>query len=242
MSADKPKPGNSKNLPASPAVPARKIVLFRRVDWITFALTTLLVFIGITSPWLRTWIGRFRGACGRIDVRGCAPSARVPGMDALHMAFHADPVLEYRLAGGVVVGGGGRVCMRSAGLDGVAREQLLLEGIADFKGLDRRLEEAICCVSGFVAGMLLGFNGIAWSQAVIVEVYTFSVLSYMAVLVCLFRWIYAPEQRKYLYWTFFWFGICFTNHQTLIVAAIGWKSPSWRPTRNSAAICSSGIA
>ncbi len=101
MSADKTKPGNSKNLPASPAVPARKIVLFRRVDWITFALTTLLVFIGITSPWLRTWIGRFRGACGRIDVRGCAPSARVPGMDALHMAFHADPVLEYRLAGGL---------------------------------------------------------------------------------------------------------------------------------------------
>src|SRR5262249_53589154 len=50
---------------------------------------------------------------------------------------------------------------------------------------------------------------------------TLSVLSFMAVLCCLLRWIYAPEQRKYLYWAFFWFGICFTNHQTLIVAAMG---------------------
>jgi hypothetical protein len=98
---------------------------------------------------------------------------------------------------------------------------MLLEGVPDFKSIDRRWESAICMVSGFISGTLLGFNGFMWSQAVIVEVYTLSVLSFMGVLCCLLRWIYAPEQRKYLYWAFFWFGICFTNHQTLIVAAIG---------------------
>ena len=68
--------------------------------------------------------------------------------------------------------------------------------------------------------MLIGFNGFMWSQAVIVEVYTLSVLSLVGMLCCLLRWLYALEQRRYLYWASFLFGICFTNHQTLIVAAM----------------------
>src|SRR6185503_847011 len=54
---------------------------------------------------------------------------------------------------------------------------MMIEGIAFFKTLDKRLENGLCGVAGFVAGMLLGFNGFMWSQAVIVEVYTLSVLS-----------------------------------------------------------------
>jgi hypothetical protein len=69
--------------------------------------------------------------------------------------------------------------------------------------------------------MVFGFNGYFWSQAVIVEVYTFSVLSLVLVLCFLLRWMYAPHQRRYLYWAFFLFGISFTNHQTLIVGAMG---------------------
>ncbi|HSH95722.1 MAG TPA: DUF2723 domain-containing protein, partial [Roseimicrobium sp.] len=79
----------------------------------------------------------------------------------------------------------------------------------------------ICLIAGLVAGLLMGFNGFMWSQAVIVEVYTLSVLSLMGVLCCLLRWMYAPHQRRYLYWAFFLFGICFTNHQSLLVAAVG---------------------
>ncbi|PYJ08531.1 MAG: hypothetical protein DME25_01315, partial [Verrucomicrobia bacterium] len=69
--------------------------------------------------------------------------------------------------------------------------------------------------------MLIGFNGFMWSQCVIVEVYAFSVCSFMVVLLCLLRWIYAPHQRRYLYYALFFHGICFTNHMTLVVAAIG---------------------
>src|SRR5437879_7993868 len=43
----------------------------------------------------------------------------------------------------------------------------------------------------------------------------------MGVVCLLLRWIYAPHQRRYLYWAWLLFGICFTNHQTLIVAAMG---------------------
>ena len=98
---------------------------------------------------------------------------------------------------------------------------MLIEGIEELRAISGKWENAICVVSGFVAGTLMGFNGFVWSQAVIVEVYLFGVLSFMVVLLCLMRWLYAPEQLRYAYLGLFMFGICFTNHQSLIVAAIG---------------------
>jgi thioredoxin-like negative regulator of GroEL len=104
----------------------------------------------------------------------------------------------------------------------VARgSSLLIDGIEDLKNIHAHWLNRICPISGFVAGMLLGFNGFMWSQSVIVEVYSFSVASLIVVLLCLLRWIYAPQQRRYLYLALFFHGICFTNHQTLIVAAMG---------------------
>src|SRR5260221_8203394 len=98
---------------------------------------------------------------------------------------------------------------------------LLIEGIQELNRLERRAENAICLLSGFVAGMLLGFNGFMWSQSVIVEVYSFSVASLMVVLLCLLRWTYSPTRWRYLCLALFFHGISFTNHQTLIVAAMG---------------------
>ncbi len=98
---------------------------------------------------------------------------------------------------------------------------MLVESIEELRLMTGKWEAAICMASGFVAGLLMGFNGYMWSQSVIVEVYLFSVLSFMLVLVFLLRWIYAPHQMRYAYWALFMFGICFTNHQSLIVAAIG---------------------
>ena len=98
---------------------------------------------------------------------------------------------------------------------------MIIESIADLKGIDRKSENGICVVAGFVSAMLLAFNGFMWSQAVIVEVYPFSVLSLLGVLACLLRWMYAPHQRRYIYWAAFLFGICITNHQTLLVGAMG---------------------
>ncbi len=87
--------------------------------------------------------------------------------------------------------------------------------------IGERWHRLICVVSAVAAGLLIGFNGFMWSQAVIVEVYTLSVLSFVLTLVFLLHFIYAPSQRRYLYWAAFLFGVAFTNHQTLIVAAIG---------------------
>ncbi len=98
---------------------------------------------------------------------------------------------------------------------------LMLEGLPQLKEMDWKWEKPICLVSGFVAGLLIGFNGYIWSQAVIVEVYTLAVLSLVGVLASLMRWTWAPHQRRWLYLGFFLFGICLCNHQTLFVAALG---------------------
>src|SRR5438876_3967933 len=127
--------------------------------------------------------------------------------------------IAWRVALGEAVGGA-----LAAGLLGllVSRgSSLLVEGIEELKAMGGKWESAICMISGFVAGMLIGFNGFMCSQSVIVEVYAFSVASFLVVLLCILRWIYAPHQFRYLYWALFFHGICFTNHQTLIVAAIG---------------------
>ena len=98
---------------------------------------------------------------------------------------------------------------------------MILESIGSLKGIERKKENWLCLVCGFAAGLCFGFNGFFWSQSVIVEVYTFGVLSFCMVLCLLLRWMYAPQQLRYLYWAFFLFGVSFTNHQTLIVGAMG---------------------
>ena len=72
---------------------------------------------------------------------------------------------------------GGRDCVRSARLVGIPQQQrMLMEDCTRRKEIIGKWENAICIVAGFVAGLLLGFNGYMWSQSVIVEVYSFSVL------------------------------------------------------------------
>jgi tetratricopeptide (TPR) repeat protein len=99
---------------------------------------------------------------------------------------------------------------------------MLMEGIEELRDITGKWEGAICVVSGIVAGLLLGFGGVMWSESVAINrISLFGVPWVMIVLLCLFRWIYAPHQRRYLYIAMFFFGICTTVHQTLLVAAMG---------------------
>ena len=99
--------------------------------------------------------------------------------------------------------------------------QLILSGLETFKSLPEKAERGLSLSSGLSAGLIFGFNGFIWSQAVIVEVYTLGILTFALTLALLMRWFYRPQQRLYLYLAYFVFGLCFVNHQTLILAAIG---------------------
>src|SRR5262249_46862828 len=64
--------------------------------------------------------------------------------------------------------------------------------------------------------------GVMWSESVAINrISLFGVPWVMLVMLCLLRWIYAPHQLRYLCVAFFFFGICATIHQTLLVAAMG---------------------
>src|SRR5882757_8778542 len=46
---------------------------------------------------------------------------------------------------------------------------MLIEGIEDLKSLTGKWENAICLVSGTVAGLLLGLGGVMWSESVAIN-------------------------------------------------------------------------
>jgi len=206
-----------------PPTPAHPPPLFRGIDWLTFAISTLAVWIGYYLTLAPDLTLEDSGELAVGSYYAGIPHPPGYPVWTIYTWFWANLLPFKNIAWRVALGeatGGALAC----GLLGflVSRgSSMMMEGIAALKNIERRWENAICVVAGSVAGMLLGFNGYMWSQSVIVEVYSFSVLSLMGVLLCLLRWIYAPHQRRYLYWAFFLFGICFTNHQTLICAAMG---------------------
>ncbi len=219
---------NSGKNPAAPAKGAPPTVLpmpplFRRIDWMTFGITTLMVFIGYFLTLAPDLTLEDSGELAVGSFYAGVPHP--PGYPVWTIYSWLFTVLvpvsniAYRVALSSAFAGA-----ISCGLIGlmVSRgSSMVLESISQLKGIERNKENWLCLVCGLVAGLAFGFNGYFWSQAVIVEVYTFGVLSFAAVLCLLLRWMYAPHQRRYLYWAFFLFGISFTNHQTLIVAAMG---------------------
>ena len=197
--------------------------LFRRWDWITFGLATLLVFIGYF--WTLAPDVTLEDSGELAVASDYAGVPHPPGYPVWTIYTWLFTVLvpfsniAWRVALSSAVAGA-----LSCGLVGllVSRgSSMLFEGIEELRKINREQEKWINLVAGTAAALLLGFNGFMWSQAVIVEVYTFSVLSLVGVLCFLLRWVYAPHQRRYLYYAAFTFGICLNNHQTLIVATMG---------------------
>ena len=232
MNSDKPKSQQSKPTPPEALPPAKSPVpppapgpapLFRSIDWLTFLVTFGAVWIGYYLTLAPELTLEDSGELATGSFYAGIPHP--PGYPVWTIYTWLWTVLlpikniAWRVALGEATGGA-----LAAGLLGflVSRgSSLLMEGIEELRAMAGSWESAICVISGFVAGTLLGFNGFMWSQSVIVEVYSFSVASLMLVLLCLLRWIYAPSQRRYLYLALFFHGISFTNHQTLIVAAMG---------------------
>lgn len=207
--------------------------LFREVDWQSFFITTLVVFMGywytlapnltledsgelavasyyagVPHPpgypvwtiytWLFTVLVPFSNIAWRVGLSSAVAAAVACGALAL------------------IVSRGGSMM-----IEGIAERFREMKRDDEWQKLDPGLENKICLVAGFAAGALLGFNGFLWSQAVIVEVYGLSILSFVMVLTMLLRWMYSPEKHRYLYWMAFWFGICLNNHQTLVLATMG---------------------
>lgn len=197
--------------------------LYRREDWVSMALTTFLVMVGYLftmAPDLTL------EDCGELAVGSLyAGVPHPPGYPVwtVYTWLFTKLIPFGNIAWRVTLSSAFASAL-SCGIIALMVSRggsMLLESLDLFKGIERKFEKLLCVVAGATAGMLMGFNGFMWSQAVIVEVYTLSVLSLVGTLAFLLRWIHDPTRHRYVYWALFLFGICFTNHQTLVVAAVG---------------------
>lgn len=220
----RPAPAPAPAVPV-PSVPVVVPPLFRQIDYLTLAVTTFLVFVGYLWTLAPDLTLQDSGELATASMYAGIPHPPgYPVWTVFTYLFTLLPISNIAFRVGLSSAVAAALASGIVGLMVSRGSSMLMEGIPTLKGIqetNRRLENAICVVSGFVAGMLIGFNGFMWSQAVIVEVYTLSVLSLAGVMVCLLRWIYAPHQYRYLYLAFFWYGITFNNHQSLLVIAIG---------------------
>ncbi|MFM2082847.1 MAG: hypothetical protein RL380_1538, partial [Verrucomicrobiota bacterium] len=209
--------------PVQPGQPLHVAPLFRKIDWVAFFVATLVVFAGYLWTLAPDLTLEDSGELAVGSFYAGIPHPPGYPVWTMYTWLFAKLVpisnIAYRVAMACALSGA-VACGLLAML--VSRgSSMMIEGIDGLKNLERRTENLICLVAGYVAAILIGFNGYMWSQAIIVEVYPFGVLSLMGVLLCMLRWIYAPHQRRYLYGALFLFGICFTNHQSLLACAMG---------------------
>ncbi|MGB7769774.1 MAG: DUF2723 domain-containing protein [Verrucomicrobiia bacterium] len=235
MNADKRKNQNAKTPPPPKVVPRpaaapppRVPPLFRPVDWLALGFTAAVVFLVFFLTLAPDVTLEDSGEMATASLYGGIPHA--PGYPFwtiytwlwTHIPYGSIAwrvELGNAFAGAIAAGLLALVVSRSS--------SMIIESIDAFKDINRRWESVICFVAGFVAGGLSDFNSYMWSQAVIVDKHTLSIASLLGVVVFLLRWVYAPHQHRYLYAAFYMYGICFTNHQSLLPIIMGMQVLMW---------------
>jgi hypothetical protein len=96
---------------------------------------------------------------------------------------------------------------------------LLLDSLNQIKRLPIQEERRLRLVCGFVAGLGFGLERAFWAHAVIVETTTLAVLLFSLVICLLLRWVYVPEQRRFLYLAVLSYGLALSVNCSLAAAA-----------------------
>ncbi|HWN94453.1 MAG TPA: DUF2723 domain-containing protein [Methylomirabilota bacterium] len=196
--------------------------LYRPIDWIAFAITALVVFIGYMYTLAPDLTLQDSGELAVASMYAGVPHPPGYPVWTIYTWIFTKILPFSNIAWRVAVSSAfaGALACGLVSLMVSRGSSMFIESVADFKGIARKTENLICLVSGLVAGLLIGFNGFMWSQSVIVEVYSLSMLTVTMVLVGLLHWAYAPNQYRYLYFAWFSCGLAFNNHQSLLVMTL----------------------
>ena len=226
---DRPKPTNAKHaakpaVPTPPVAPVKVPPLFRRIDWITMALTFVVVwavYLCTLAP--EQTLEDSGELCTGSFYAGIPHPPGYPFW-AIYSWFWTAILPIGNVAWRVEVGESFALAMGCAMVALIVSRggSMLIEGIEELKMIPKRWEAGICMVSGFVAGTLVGLDGFVWSESVVINrISVFAVPWLILVVLMLMRWMYAPNQRRYLYLAMLFYGICATIHQTLLLSAMG---------------------
>jgi tetratricopeptide (TPR) repeat protein len=220
------KPAAVSTTPAAPAAaaPVKVPPLFRKIDWVTmliaFGVVWIVYFLTLAPEVTLEDSGEL---CTGAFYAGIPHPPGYPFWSLYSWLWTA--VLHVGNVAWRVEVGESTAAALACGMVGlmVSRgSSMLMEGIEELRGITGRRENAICMVSGIVAGLCLGFGAVMWSESVAINrISLFGVPWVMMVLLFMLRWIYAPHQRRYLFFAMLAFGICATIHQTLLCAAMG---------------------
>ena len=186
MASELPNQPNPKRPSATPSLTAaptpvvtfvKPAPLFRAIDWAAFTLTALLVFFGYLYTLAPDLTLEDSGELAVGSMYAGVPHPPGYPVWTIYTWFFTKIIPFSNIAWRVGVSSafaGALACGLIALM--VSRgSSMFIESAAHLKGIERRLENWICLVSGFVSGMLMGFNGFMWSQSVIVEVYSLSI-------------------------------------------------------------------
>jgi tetratricopeptide (TPR) repeat protein len=206
---------------APPAVPATPR-LFRAVDWLGFALTCIISFAGYLYTLAPDLTLQDSGELAVGSFYAGVPHPPGYPVWTIYTWFFTKiiPFGNVAFRVGISSAFAGAMACGLISLMVSRGSSMFMESIAEFKSIERRVENWICLVSGVVAGLLIAFNAFMWSQSIIVEVYSLSMLSLTGSVICLLHWTYTPHRYRYLYLAWFLCGISFNNHQSLFVTTI----------------------
>src|SRR5450755_3768775 len=180
MSKDKNKAPNAKTPAAkTPAAktPAAKLVpiivppLFRRIDWLVLAVVFGIVWIAYLWTLAPELTLEDSGElCTASFYAGIPHPPGYPFWSIYSWLWTV--ILPFgNVAWRVEVG---ESFAAAAGCGMVAfmvsrGSSMLIEGIEELKNVTSQWEKAICMVSGFVAGMLVGLDSFMWSESVVIN-------------------------------------------------------------------------
>ena len=209
---------------AAKSVPVKVPPLFRKIDWLVLAVVFAVVWTAYLFTLAPELTLEDSGELCTASYYAGIPHPPGYPFWAIYSWFWTWILPMGNVAWRVEVGESCAAAM-ACGLVGfmVSRgSSMLIEGIEELKTLSSKWENVICVVTGMVAGLLLGFDRFMWSESVVINrISLFDVPWIMIVALCLLRWIYAPQQIRYLFIGMFFFGLCATIHQTMLVAAMG---------------------
>jgi tetratricopeptide (TPR) repeat protein len=210
--------------PAARPVPVKVPPLFRKIDWLVLGVVFAVVWTAYLFTLAPELTLEDSGELCTASYYAGIPHPPGYPFWAIYSWFWTWILPYGNVAWRVEVGESFAAAM-ACGLVGfmVSRgSSMLIEGIDELKDMSRKWENVICVVTGIVAGLLLGFDRFMWMESVVINrISLFDVPWIMVVALCLFRWIYAPQQIRYLFIGMFFFGVCATIHQTMLVAAMG---------------------
>jgi hypothetical protein len=170
MASENPKPNGKRSAPANPpaspkepakAPPAKPPPLSRPVDRWAFAITAVLVFFGYLYTLAPDMTLEDSGelAVGSFYAGVPHPPGYPVWTIYTWLFTRILPFSNIAFRVGISSAFAGALSCGLIALMVSRGSSMFIEAVAEFKGIERRVENWICFVTGFVAGMLVGFNG-----------------------------------------------------------------------------------